>query len=213
MQHFYGLQSLANTNISAANTSSAELCSIVTDDVSLSNELQNTISTVLVVQTSTSKTTKEFKFGSLHKKFNLFETSGVRTANLDMLLSALRTTQPTSTDSERIFSVTGNFKTKIRSRIKFRDLIALVFLKYYEQPIPTDAIFARSVVKDYLRIFSNNACRNYEHLVCASFSPNFRKFKLLLPLKGADFFLTSSLLVSLYFAHPIFIVLECKMNE
>jgi hypothetical protein len=51
MQHFYGVKSSANTNtlatdIPAANTSSAELCSVVTDDMTLSNELQNALSTV-----------------------------------------------------------------------------------------------------------------------------------------------------------------------
>jgi hypothetical protein len=97
IQHlYYGVKSSANTNTSAtnmpaANTSSVELCSIATDDVSLSNILQNAISAVSVVQTSTSRTTKEFEFGSLHKEFNLFENSGVRTPNLDMLLCALRT--------------------------------------------------------------------------------------------------------------------------
>jgi hypothetical protein len=129
MQHLYGVQSSANTNTSAtnipaANTSSAELCSIATDDMSFSNKLQNAISAVSVVQTL--KTAKEFEFGSLHKEFNLFETSGVRTPNLDMLLSALRTIQPTSTDSETVFSVAGNLKTSIRSRMKFQ-----VFFKYY----------------------------------------------------------------------------------
>jgi hypothetical protein len=72
---------ISATNILAANTSSAELCSIVTDDMLLSNELKNAISAVSVVQTSTSKTQKEFEFGSLHKELNLFETSGVRTPN------------------------------------------------------------------------------------------------------------------------------------
>jgi hypothetical protein len=46
------------------------------------------------VQTSTSKTEKEFEFGSLLKELNLFETSGVRTPNLDRVLSALGTIQP-----------------------------------------------------------------------------------------------------------------------
>jgi hypothetical protein len=86
---------------------------------------------VSVVQTSMSKTAKEFEFGSLHKEFNLFETSGVRPPNLDMLLSALRTIQPTSTGSERVFSVAGNYKTKIRSRMKFRVSNALVFFFIY----------------------------------------------------------------------------------
>jgi hypothetical protein len=56
-------------------------------------------------QTSTAK---EIEFRSLQKECNLFETSGVRLPNLDMLLSALRTIQPTSSDSERVFSVAGN---------------------------------------------------------------------------------------------------------
>jgi hypothetical protein len=68
-----------------------------------------TVSAVSVVQTSTSKTAKEFEFGFLYKKFNIIEKRGVRTPNLDMLLSALRTIQPTSTDSERVFSVAGDF--------------------------------------------------------------------------------------------------------
>jgi hypothetical protein len=56
------------TNIAAANISSAELCSIATDDMTLSNELQNAIAVVPVVQTSTSKTAKEFEFGFWQKK-------------------------------------------------------------------------------------------------------------------------------------------------
>jgi hypothetical protein len=35
-----------------------------------------------------------------------------RMSNLDMLLSALRTIQPTSRDSERVFSVAGNLRQK-----------------------------------------------------------------------------------------------------
>jgi hypothetical protein len=102
MQHLYGVQSSANTsatNIPTVKITSTEFCSIATDDMSLSNELQNAISAVSVVQTSTLKTAKQFEFGSLHKEFNLFEISGIRTPNLDMLLSALHTIQPTSKDS------------------------------------------------------------------------------------------------------------------
>jgi hypothetical protein len=48
MQHLYGVQSSAYTNTSAtnipvANTSAAELCSIATDDITLSNEQKNSI--------------------------------------------------------------------------------------------------------------------------------------------------------------------------
>jgi hypothetical protein len=43
--------------------------------MSLSNELQNAISAVSVIHTSTSKTAKEFEFGSYHEELNLYETS------------------------------------------------------------------------------------------------------------------------------------------
>jgi hypothetical protein len=36
-------------------------------------------------------------------------------SNLDMLLSALRTIQPSSTDSERVFSVAGNLRQKLEA--------------------------------------------------------------------------------------------------
>jgi hypothetical protein len=54
MQHLYNVQLSTNTNTSAinipaANTSSAELCSYATDDMTLSNEIQNAISAVSVV--------------------------------------------------------------------------------------------------------------------------------------------------------------------
>jgi hypothetical protein len=99
------VQSSANTSATniTAKISLAELCFIATDNISLSNELQNAISAMSVIQTSTLKTAKEW----------------------DTYASALRTIQPT--DSGRVFSVAGNFKTKIRSRMKFRVLNALVF--------------------------------------------------------------------------------------
>jgi hypothetical protein len=54
MQHLYGVQSSATTNtwatnLPAANTSLTELCSIATDDMTLSNELQNATAAASVV--------------------------------------------------------------------------------------------------------------------------------------------------------------------
>lgn len=65
------------------------------------------------------------------KEFKVFESTGTRTKNLKNLLDALNTIQPTSTPSERIFSVANNFCTKIRCAMKYETLDALVFLKYY----------------------------------------------------------------------------------
>ena len=45
--------------------------------------------------------------------------------------NALLTIQATSTITERVFSVAGIFKTKIRNRMQSKNLNILVFLKYY----------------------------------------------------------------------------------
>jgi hypothetical protein len=59
MEHLYGLLSSATTNTSATNLP-AELCFIASENMTLSNELQNAIAAVSVVQASTSKTAKVF---------------------------------------------------------------------------------------------------------------------------------------------------------
>jgi hypothetical protein len=93
--------------------------------MSLLNELQNVISAVSVVQTSTLKTEKEFEFRYLHKEFNLFESSGVR-AKFRHVTQCF-TYHTANFNSEGVFFVAGSFKTKTRSRMKFRVLNALVF--------------------------------------------------------------------------------------
>lgn len=62
-----------------------------------------------------------------------FEGTKERTERLDMIFNALKTIQATSTAVERTFSVAGNFKTKIRSRLHENKLNMLVFLKYHFQ--------------------------------------------------------------------------------
>jgi hypothetical protein len=59
-----------------------------------------------------------------------FEGTKERTKSLDMIFNALKTIQATSTTVERTFSVAGNSKTKIRSRLHENKLNMLVFLKY-----------------------------------------------------------------------------------
>lgn len=61
--------------------------------------------------------------------FQLFEVSKQRTSNLELLYKALLTVKPTSTDSERVFSIAGNFVTKTRNRLSDKSLHAIVFLK------------------------------------------------------------------------------------
>lgn len=67
----------------------------------------------------------------IRKEFTHFESTGKRSANLENLYKALLTVKPTSTESERVFSLSSNFVTKIRNRLSDKSLNALVFLKAY----------------------------------------------------------------------------------
>ena len=68
---------------------------------------------------------------SLTPDFKMFEATRLRTAKLDALYRALLSIKPTSVESERAFSVGGNFCTKVRSRMSSKTLSALVSLKMH----------------------------------------------------------------------------------
>jgi hypothetical protein len=55
--------------------------------------------------------------------------------------------QPTSTASQRVFSVAENFQTKIRSRMKFRVLNALLFLFMFEFK-PVTSVFGKKTNRE-----------------------------------------------------------------
>jgi hypothetical protein len=71
-------------------------------------------------------TAKEFEFWLLPKEFNLFESSEVRTPNLDMLISALRTIQPTSTDRQRVRCSNASYKSNQEKGIHCNSFIRLI---------------------------------------------------------------------------------------
>ena len=68
---------------------------------------------------------------TLSPDFRMLDETGSRTANLDKLYKALVTIKPTSVESERAFSMGGNFCTKVRNRMAPSTLSALVSLKSY----------------------------------------------------------------------------------
>ena len=72
-----------------------------------------------------------FEIKNIKQEFTLFRNIGKRTDNMQKLFDAICTIKPTSTDSERVFSISANFCTKIRSRLSDKSLNALVFLKSY----------------------------------------------------------------------------------
>jgi hypothetical protein len=67
----------------------------------------------------------------IKKEFQLFESTGKRTPNLENLYKAVMTVKPTSTENERVFSLSGNIVTKIRNRLSDEAINALLFLKAY----------------------------------------------------------------------------------
>ena len=52
-------------------------------------------------------------FSEILNEFKLFEASEVETSSLNKIDAAIKTIQPTSTSSERTFSVAGNLYTKL----------------------------------------------------------------------------------------------------
>ena len=67
----------------------------------------------------------------MKKEFEIYEETKVRTVNLNLLCSALKTIQPTSVESERAFSSCSLFVTKLRCSLKPSTIDALCFLREY----------------------------------------------------------------------------------
>lgn len=68
---------------------------------------------------------------NLKREFNWFDRNKKRTTLLDKLYEALNTIQPTSTQSERNFSVSNSILTKQRKRLLDKNLHAIVFVKSF----------------------------------------------------------------------------------
>ena len=67
----------------------------------------------------------------IKNEMDLFIKTGTRSKHITLLLEALDSIPPTSVESERDFSATGLFITKIRSRLSDDTLDSLCFLKSY----------------------------------------------------------------------------------
>jgi hypothetical protein len=97
------------------------------DQISLQDELEEAIQHSSKKQRHNSHD----EFRAISKEMLVFEATGKRTSNLDLLFNAFETIPPTSVESERAFSAAGLFVTKIRSRMSDDLLDTLCFLKAY----------------------------------------------------------------------------------
>lgn len=68
---------------------------------------------------------------TLKAEFSLFDATNKKTKNLDLLFDALKTIKPSSVATERVFSISGNIVSKIRTRLSHRSVDILCFLKSY----------------------------------------------------------------------------------
>lgn len=118
-------------------------CFATKDDLDLQNN--DSLATATVSLSST-PTVKKFKdhFNEAYKlknkrhetstksfldEFIQYENKGIIGKRLEIVLKWLKNIKPTSTDSERVFSIAGNIKTKLRNKLQDNTLNALVFLK------------------------------------------------------------------------------------
>ena len=84
---------------------------------------------IKVMETDRVTPIKENKDKHLAKEFDLFDATGQRTTNIDLLLDALKSIPPTSVESEISFSAAGLFVTKPRTRLSARSVDRLYLLK------------------------------------------------------------------------------------
>lgn len=68
---------------------------------------------------------------NIKRDFQNYENLGLKTENIKRLIQICQSIRPTSTEPERTFSTSGNFVTKLRSRLADTAVNALVFLKYH----------------------------------------------------------------------------------
>ena len=66
---------------------------------------------------------------SILADFKLYDSQKIKTKKLALLYNAFLSIKPSSVETERTFSASGNFATKIRSRLRNDTLSALVMLK------------------------------------------------------------------------------------
>lgn len=130
-----------NTNVetSSGEQSDAEdLVEVLSEEQinpqSLMQKLQNKIQLNLssnIPSSSTQQITNRSLISKIKSEMQFFEKNDVRGKILDSVYSFAIMIPPTSVESERAFSIAGNFCTKVRSRLGDTALSDLCFLKAY----------------------------------------------------------------------------------
>lgn len=130
-----------NTNMETSSGEQTEADDVVevvseeqTNPQSLMQKLQNKIQLNLlsnIPSSSTQQITNRSLISKIKSEMKFFEENGVRGQILESVYSFLILIPPSSVESERAFSIAGNFCTKVRSRLGDAALSDLCFLKAY----------------------------------------------------------------------------------
>lgn len=111
-----------------SDSSDLDICSGSNKNTkSMLEEMHETINSIH----NPKRSTKRSKESVLNDDFAYLDKSNKRTERLDKLYNAICTISPTSTFSERVFSISGFIKNKQRNRMKAKHLNCILCLKYY----------------------------------------------------------------------------------
>jgi hypothetical protein len=116
--------STSSTSPSSTTTTPSTSIARSSHSISLHERLQQSLNQYTTVEENPNLMPDNMK-----REFTWFDRNKKRTPLLDKLLSALLTIQPTSTQSERNFSISNNVLTKQRKRLLDKHLNAIVFVK------------------------------------------------------------------------------------
>ena len=130
-----------NTNMETSSGEQSEADDVIevmseeqTNPQSLMQKLHSKIQLNLssnIPSSSTQKITNRSLISKIKSEMKFFEENGVRGNILESVYSFLIAIPPSSVESERAFSIAGNFCTKVRSRLGDAALSDLCFLKAY----------------------------------------------------------------------------------
>ena len=98
-------------------------------ELSFAEKLQQKLNKLSEEGPSTPSGKKNSLQTALKKEFDLFQTTGERSKNLELLYKILQNIAPTSVGSERAFSNANDFVTKKRCRLSDKSIDNLCFLK------------------------------------------------------------------------------------
>ena len=110
-------------------TEENEICTVeAAEELSFAERLKARLDKVSENSASIGSKKNTFE-NSIKKEMDLFQTSGEKSKNLELLSQVLQNVAPTSVASERAFSISNDFVTKKRSRLSDKSIDNLCFLK------------------------------------------------------------------------------------